>query len=99
MIRCSWKMTAVAVTVVAMIFSSQASSAATSQEQSVNGVQPNACTAIATAKLDLTSVRASLEHFDQRAGSKFGAGRIDGRRGILFGVAFSLTMDAVNPLG
>ena len=77
MIRCSWKMTAVAVTVVAMIFSSQASSAATSPEQSVNGFQHNACTAITTAKLDLTSVRASLEHFDQRVGN---FGRADERR-------------------
>ena len=80
MIRYSWKMTAVAVTVVAAMFSSQASSAATSQEQSVNGFQPNACTAIAMAKLDLTSVRASLEHFDLRVGTKFG-GADERRRG------------------
>ena len=72
MIRYSWKITAVAVTVVGVVFSSQAASAATNPEQSVNGFQPNACTALAPAKLDLTSVRASLKHFDQRVGSKFG---------------------------
>ena len=71
MIKYSWKMTAVAVTVVAVVFGSQAVSAATNHKLSISGFQPNACTAI-LGKLDLTSVWASLEHFDQRVGSKFG---------------------------
>ena len=71
MIRYNWKMTAVAVAVVGVVFSWQVASAATNHKLSVNSFQPNACTAI-LAKLDLTTVRASLEHFDQRVGSKFG---------------------------
>ena len=71
MIRHSWKITAVAVT-VAVVFSSQAVSAATNHKLLVNTFQPNACTATTFSKFDLATVRASLQHFDQGAGNKFG---------------------------
>ena len=71
MIRHSWKITAVAVT-VAVVFSSQAVSAATNHKLLVNTFQPNACTATTFSKFDLATVRASLQHFDQRELSKFG---------------------------
>jgi hypothetical protein len=38
----------------------------------VNTLQPNACTATTFSKFDLATVRASLQHFDQRELSKFG---------------------------
>ena len=72
MIRHSWKITAVAA-VVAVVFSSQATSAATNHKLLVNTFQPNACTATTFSKFDLATVRASLQHFDQHVGSKFGA--------------------------
>ena len=71
MIRHSWKITAVAA-VVAVVFSSQAASAVTNHKLLVNTFQPNACTATTFSKFDLATVRASLQHFDQRELSKFG---------------------------
>jgi hypothetical protein len=72
MIRHSWKITVVAFAVLPVVVSSQAAGAATNYGQSVKfGLQPNACTAIAPAKLDLASVRASLEQVTRQRHGDF----------------------------
>jgi len=68
MIKHNWKITVAAFAVVPVIIGSQALGAASNHEQSLKfGLQPNACTAIAPPKLDLDSVRASVEGLTRKA--------------------------------